>query len=190
MDIFRRAPDGQWWIISPGHYGWTPLQSSSLPLSELRFGDFNGDHITDVIALVNGRWSVSWGGRSAWQPLNSLRDSLKGVLIADIDHDGKDDILRYRVLFPGLLSNSPGRSVPGHGKWEVSWGGQSGWKTLQELEFAPTPDHPFPATNVFGLAGRFRSAAGADLVSVDPNRMGQVYDIGSKQFLPHSLYAY
>ncbi len=190
MDIFRRAPDGQWWIISPGHYGWTPIQSSSFPLSELRFGDFNGDHITDVIALVNGRWSVSWGGRTGWQPLNSLKDSLQSVLIADIDHDGKDDILRYRVLFPGLLSNSPGRSVPGRGVWEVSWGGQSGWKTLQELEFAPTPDHPRPATNVFGLVGRFRSGLGADLVSVDPDRIGHVYDIGSKQFLPHSLYAY
>src|SRR5438477_8291409 len=23
QDVFRRTPDGQWWAISPGHFGWT-----------------------------------------------------------------------------------------------------------------------------------------------------------------------
>ena len=59
-DFFRRARDGQWWAISPGHYGWIALQSSGFPLSELRFGDFDNDRITDVIAVQGGHWSVSW----------------------------------------------------------------------------------------------------------------------------------
>jgi len=179
MDIFRRAPDSQWWIISPGHYGWTPVQSSPKPLSELRFGDFNNDRITDVISLQNGGWAVSWGGRTVWQPLNSLTSSLQSVLIADIDHNGKDDILRYRF-----------RDFQ-HGIWEVSWDGRSDWTTLQELTFPPPSfDVANSAANVFGLVGRFRNAGRADLVSVNYTRMGQVYDIGSRQFLPHSLYAY
>ena len=166
-------------IYSGGMGAWRSLGTYGVPFSELRFGDFNNDHITDVVSLQNGGWAVSWGGRTVWQPLNSLTSSLQSVLIADIDHNGKDDILRYRFLdFQ-------------HGIWEVSWDGRSDWSTLQGLTFPPPPfDGANSAANVFGLVGRFRNAGRADLVSVDYTRMAQVYDIGSRQFLPHSLYAY
>jgi hypothetical protein len=178
MDIFRRAPDSQWWIVSPGHYDWTPIQSSPKALSELRFGDFDGNHITDVISLQDGHWAVSWDGRSMWQPLNSLGTSLQSVLIGDVDGNGKDEILRYRLI--DLL----------HGVWEVSWDGRSDWTTLQQFTFPSTMDPANSAANVFGFVGRFRSAARADLVSVDYTRMGTVFDLASRQFVPYSLYAY
>ena len=58
-EIFRRAPDGSWWLISPGVFGWRRLAGSSLPLNQLHFGNFNGHGITDIVANVNGHWSVS-----------------------------------------------------------------------------------------------------------------------------------
>src|SRR5262249_35935474 len=143
-----------------------------------RFGDFNADHITDVVSVQGGGWAVSWGGRTVWQPLNSLTTSLQSVLIGDIDQNGKDDILRYRFL--DLL----------HGIWEVSWDARSDWSTLQQLTLPGPFDGTNSAANVFGLVGRFRNAGRVDLLSVDYTRMAQVYDIGSRQFLPHSLYAY
>ena len=53
-DVFRRAPDGQWSVVSPWKYDWRILGSSSFPLSKLRFGDFNGDRVTDVLGPAGG----------------------------------------------------------------------------------------------------------------------------------------
>ena len=35
-DMFYRADSGQWWVISPGIYDWTPLESSGVPRSGLK----------------------------------------------------------------------------------------------------------------------------------------------------------
>lgn len=108
MDIFHRAPDGQWFVISPGVYGWRPLQRSFFPLSALRLGDFDADGVTDVVAVEEGRWAVSWRGLTVWEELNPrLRDPLEALLIADMDADGRDDIVRYTPT-DGF-----------HGTWEI-----------------------------------------------------------------------
>ena len=52
--LFDAPPTGQWYIVSPGNGGWSALGSSSFPLSQLRFGDFTGDGVTDVLALQGG----------------------------------------------------------------------------------------------------------------------------------------
>jgi hypothetical protein len=155
QDIFHRAPDGQWWAISPGVYGWRPLQSSSFPLSKLRFGDFNNDRVTDVIAVQGSRWSVSWGGTTTWAELNpTLGASLEGLLLADINADGRDDVLRYTPSADGLT-----------GTWAVSWGGRTGWAPLQgaTLAWADTPEmrELRPADGVRWFIGRFNRWLGA-----------------------------
>jgi hypothetical protein len=179
MDIFRRDPNGQWWIVSPGYYGWTPIQSSSLALTQLRFGDFDGNGVADVIAVENGHWSVSWGGRQAWKPLNSaVSSSLSNVLIADLDGDGIDDIARYSSTGP--LS----------GKWEVSWGGRSTWNTLANLAWPSTLQNMAPALNVRGYVGRFGGAVHKDLLTVDFTRLSQRLDRARNRFVPYGRYAY
>jgi hypothetical protein len=46
----------QWWYqyhtVNPVAFGSTKLAYASIPPDQLRFSDFNGDHITDVFALV------------------------------------------------------------------------------------------------------------------------------------------
>ena len=76
------------------------------------------------------------------------------------------------------------------GKWEVSWDGRSGWKTLDTLRFQANPSLPVPCGSVRGFVGRFRSAEGPDLLSVDYTRMGRVYDTAAQTFEGHGLYAY
>ena len=39
-------------------------------MSELRFGDFTGDGVTDVLAVRHGRWVISESARTEWSPLN------------------------------------------------------------------------------------------------------------------------
>ncbi|MEQ1739483.1 MAG: FG-GAP-like repeat-containing protein [Methyloglobulus sp.] len=192
-DIFFRGNDGQWQIISPGYegvlgiYDWTPIQSSGFPLSDLRFGDFNNDKITDVIAIQGGRWSVSWGGKSTWVQLNgSLSDSLKPVLIGDIDHNGFDDIIRYRVTAsPPQIGDPPGLLYLNY-ILEVSWDGVSGWSNLQFIRL----QSGFAPTVTPRLVGRFRKDNGHELLGLANTRKGKVFDVIGKQYSDHSLYAY
>lgn len=149
MEIFRRAPDGSWWLISPGVFGWRRLAGSSLPLSQLHFGTFNGHGITDVVANVNGHWSVSWGGQTAWQPLNlRMSDSLDNVLIADLNGTGKDDIVRY--VFQPISSV----------EWQVSVGGRTPWQPLAQTSIQ------YAAGGAF--LGHFDDSKGAQILEIGP----------------------
>jgi hypothetical protein len=114
-DFFRRAPDGQWFIVSPGVFPMTPVASSGFALDKLRFGDFNGDRVTDVMATVTGRWQVSWGARSAWEPINTLSD--EAVFVANLDAVGSDDVIKW--------SDSDG-------KWRISKEGRGPWIVFAE----------------------------------------------------------
>jgi hypothetical protein len=49
---FRRAPDGQWFVTPLSRVDWKPAESSSFPMNRLWFGDFTGDGVTDVLAVV------------------------------------------------------------------------------------------------------------------------------------------
>ena len=104
-----------------------PLASSSFPLDQLHFGDFTGDGITDVLAVEGGRWFLSRSATDHWQTLNrTLSSSLNGVLIADVDGNGIDDVVRFKLT--GFTS----------GRWEVSWDGRTDWQTLKNVTWQST----------------------------------------------------
>ena len=177
MDVFRRAPDGRWSVATPGvpdGQGWRPLAKSSLPLSALHIGDFDGDGVSDVIGVVNKRWSISRSGTDRWSPLNAkLSDSLANVLIADVDGDGRDDVVRLdaSVRFAGQSG-----SLAYGANWQVSWAGTSGWTTP-----VPQLSGIYPSTG-FALApfvGCFEGRKNADLMLVDAGRFGRMYSNAS-----------
>jgi hypothetical protein len=158
MDIFRRAPDAQWSTISPGFSDWKLLESSSSPLNALRFGDFNGDGITDVLAVEGGHWSISRSGASPWQVLNpSLSDKLDSVLIGDIDGDGLDDIVRLRN---------------GGSHWDVSLGGRTPWQ--QVLSMSAEAQYP--------IFGHWAGGRADQLLVLDDSRRGDVFNFASRTF--------
>ena len=189
-DFFRRDSAGSWFILSPGVFPWTEINNSSVPLGGLRFGHFNADRIVDVIAVSGGKWSVSYGGRTQWQQLNRIRgESLDGLLIGDINGNGRDDMIRYRWL--RNQSPIPG-GVPGGdmGIWEVTYDGNgTNWIRLNTYT---APTNAFAPTSVPGFVGRFDPATNAArLVTIpDADRFGRVFDPASGQFVTHSLYAY
>jgi hypothetical protein len=170
-DVFRRAPDGQWWVVALGKHDWRVVQSSSFPLSKLRFGDFNGDGITDVLAVEGGHWSVSWSATSPWQTLNAkLSDSVESLIIADVDGNGKDDIVRFKL------------SGPTSGRLEISWDGRTDWETLTTVG-GPLGDLRF-------FAGRFDGSPGAGILFVDQTRFSRLYTKASRKLAAYGLFAY
>jgi hypothetical protein len=150
-------------------------------LSEFRFGDFDGDGITDVLASDRGRWAISSGARTPWQRLNPfLNDDLallshKGgesvwIFIADLNNNNKDDVvrLRQRLTYP-QWTDPMGGPRSGHYRetWEVSWDGATRWQALasreQVLPYNQAIVSPYAYVGRFGFG-----AQGAHVMAIDP----------------------
>jgi len=92
---------------------WRYGAASDRDLSELAFGDFDGDGRADVLQTTGSEWQVSYGGEGAWERLNASSYTLDALAVADFDGDGVDDVF-----------------APSGGEWRVSWGGSQPWETL------------------------------------------------------------
>jgi hypothetical protein len=167
---FWRTANGQWKITTltgPGQ-GWKDAARSSFPMSALRFGDFDGDGVTDVLAVEGGHWAISSGAAARWRRINpTLGDDVSGLFIADVDNNNKDDLIRrkYRALATGV------GQVVETVEWEISYDGATPWKPLKSYRWV-TPGAGAP---VFTFAGRFGTAPGAGILTVDRGGNGLFY---------------
>jgi hypothetical protein len=182
-DIFQRAANGQWSVISPGHYPWTPMLQSSLPIDRLRFGDFNGDGVTDVLANVGGSLAISWSGRTGFQPTGAGQtDDVRNLYIANVDGIVGDDLVRYDVTSP----------TDGH--WDISSTAGRPWKLLASRSWPNTEENrrSYPSIRIVTYLGRFTPPSyGANLMFFDgTERVGMILDRATKTFAQHSLYSY
>lgn len=194
---FWRGPDGQWFVTPLSRPDWQPVQSSSTPFSELRFGDFNGDGVTDVLANIGGHWSVSDSARAQWRTLNpSLNDAVddQNIAIANWDLDDNiDDILKLEVkdVTERVTDTEPTvqtfavtwwRSKNGTEPWKV-------WSTSIRQFPNYNPDFETPG---HGMVGRFGAAGTVGTLMIDENRIGhfQSLDQGGSPVEWQSLFPY
>jgi hypothetical protein len=126
-DVFMT--NGSVWFLAPSGQGWTTVNTSSFPMSGLRFGDFDGDGRTDVLG-VNGRvWSITSAARGTWAPLGGISTpTLDGFFVADLDGDGIADVAKDdggnvsyaksgRNAFVAVRSTG-GAKIVAHGRFE------------------------------------------------------------------------
>lgn len=81
---------------------------------ELGVGDFDGDGLDDVIVTTGTAWYYSSAGRTEWRFLRSSGIRVANLAFADIDNDGKTDVLTR-------LSD---------GNINVAYGGTTAWTAL------------------------------------------------------------
>jgi hypothetical protein len=150
--------DGQWRLTRLSAPDWIDAQSSSKPLNKLRFGDFTGDGVTDVLAVEEGRWQISEGAQRPWRPLHAqLGDAVENLLIANMDADDNiDDLLRVGI--------AGGKIV-----WWRSKNASESWQELKSYPIDIDPFSPFPLV----FAGRF--APGGGLLTIQQDRRGRFY---------------
>jgi hypothetical protein len=160
---FRRAPDGQWYLTELTAPNWQPAQSSSTPLDKLRFGDFTGDGVTDVLAVQAGRWAISDGARGQWVQVNEKLGSNLGPLqVADVDGDGRDDLVRFEAV-------SAASQIPSY-----SSGARAPWTPLKTLTGLTTPGQPNGTpVHISAFVGRFDDVLGADAMALGTTRIGR-----------------
>ena len=179
---FRRESDGRWSVTPLSHPDWQVVGSSSFPMSELQFGDFTGDGVTDVLAVEEGHWAISESARGQWRQLNpTLSDPVANLFIANMDPDDNiDDILRLDRKVEEL-------SVGWRVKltWWRSRNGTDPWRKWKQYEFGCPPSGPSVNRdcvqpdkgygNGYGFAGRFGAAPGGGTLVIDQTRLGHFY---------------
>jgi hypothetical protein len=166
---FWRTPAGEWKVTTLTGPAWQYIGGSSYPMSALRFGDFTGDGVTDVLAVSGGHWSISESGRSPWRQLNAnLADPVAPLLIADLDNDGIDDLIKLEVIPPPSTGTQTTEQVT----WWVSQDGTGAWRQLKTYSFVRPLTAPLPLA---ALAGRFGLAPGGGVLLVDHARMGRFF---------------
>ena len=168
--------DGKWYVTPIRRVAWRQVQHSNLPIGSLQFGDFDGDGVTDVLAVVDGHWAYSSAGKARWRRLNAeLGDPVENLFVANMDPDDNiDDLLRLDrrtvdVTRDGLAYEETNLS------WWRSRNAVEPWRLWRSYSF----DQPRDATTrleVFsGFAGRFGAAPGGGTMVIDPNRRGHFY---------------
>lgn len=167
---FRRLPNGQWQVTGLAAPAWTNVQSSSFPMSKLRFGDFTGDGVTDVLAVNGGRWAISESARGSWRQLNpSLGDDVSTLFIADLNHNNIDDLLKLTVSVAPLGQLVSRITYT----WYVFDDGRSSWRELKRYVWDHTLGQPVLSGRAF--AGRFGVAPGGGVLVTGPDRIGNFF---------------
>ena len=168
---FLRGRTGQWLVTPLTGRDWQPVQSSSFPMSKLRFGDFTGDGVTDVLAVESGHWAISESARSGWRRLNpTLGDAVENLFIANMDADDNiDDLLRLDTKTWIGGSSSTARFT--RATWYRSKNGREPWRLWKDHEFAYTVS-PETVSPGYAFAGRFGAAPGGGTLVIGPTRLG------------------
>jgi Right handed beta helix region len=199
---FWRKDSGQWFVTSLNNpTGWTAVGSSSFAFADIRFGDFTGDGVTDVLANEGGHWAISNAARGQWKTLNNtLNDPVKdgNIYIANTDAgDNVDDIYRLDQQLTVSPPSTPPALVGAEEKWvwQRSADGVTPWRSFKTFDFNLFPigavgELVIPNHGFFGNFGG--GQPGASVMVIDFNRIGHFYSPaqGNGRDEWQSLFAY
>jgi hypothetical protein len=137
-------------------------------VNALRFGHFNPKDLkkADIFAIVNGQWSVSFGGTSKWQRLNDkIWDNINDLVLGDFNGDGVTDVAtdfgKTAQQMQQILSHPNNPPPPQPIIWYVSWSGRGPWQVLNT--WTPAPGQVVqPLANM--LIGRFDGKPATDIL--------------------------
>jgi hypothetical protein len=168
---FRRLSSGQWQVTPlTDPPDWRNVERSQLQMSALRFGDFTGDGVTDVLGVIGDRWAISESARGNWTQLNpTLGDDVGKLLIADLNHNNIDDLLK---LTTNTVRISQQRVRVTY-TWYVSDDGRSPWRELKKYKYDHLGAEPILSGRRF--AGRFGAAPGGGVILTGPDRVGNFF---------------
>ncbi|MCA6117323.1 VCBS repeat-containing protein [Bradyrhizobium sp. WSM 1738] len=116
-DVLYRDGAGNLGFVKSGRVPLQPLTTTPEPLANLRFGDFDGDDLTDIFYTRNGRWWVWYGRLKEWQSTQSSGYAVSDFLFGEFDAQKGTDV-----------------AVITGGKWQISSGATGSWTELNSLQ--------------------------------------------------------
>ena len=127
-DLFAKQGD-RWMVLYDGKGSWQEIQTSSLPVSELRFGDIDGNHKTDILRVgPNHKVFVSYDGVGTWTELTDAGEQNNLIQVGDFNGDHKTDLIYFktRVISTGGFP----QQVLYRGDMYVKFSGAGSWRQL------------------------------------------------------------
>jgi FG-GAP-like repeat len=99
-DFFTKKGD-LWMVLYDGTGTWQELASSTIDVSELRFGDIDGDGKTDILRVgPSKKVMVSYGGTSTWTIVTDAGAKNNFIQVGDFNGDNKTDIIYVSSYYP------------------------------------------------------------------------------------------
>ena len=143
------ARPAAWQLSAGGTESWAPLAPYTFDVSEVGFGDFDGDGRTDVLRATGKRWYYSPAGRDRFVPAAVTGLTRAALRFGDFDGDRRTDVFSVQ-----------------DGQWRFSAGAAGAWQPLASSG-VPLADLRFGdfdgdgRTDVFSIQdGRWRYSAG------------------------------
>jgi hypothetical protein len=85
-DVLYRDPAGRLGYVKSGTAApVTPLTYLPVAIRDLRFGDFDGDRLTDMFYTRRKQWQVWYGGTRTWTPRQTSDRPISGLLFGEVD---------------------------------------------------------------------------------------------------------
>ena len=151
----------KWRISYGGVESWQDVNNSGVLITNILFGDFNGDNKYDIFTSFGGRWNFSSAASSSWIQLGTSSVSIDNLRTGDFNGDGKTDVF----------------TVSGN-QWRYSSGGDAPWTDISSSG-VPIEDLRFGdfngdgKTDVFTVSGnQWRYSSGGDAPWTDISSSG------------------
>ena len=130
-DVFERGPNGEWTAYYSPDMAPHPMGGSGFDISKLYFGDFDGDHVTDILSVSGGHWAWSRSGTQPWALRNGAYDDgdlTSDIVIGNFDGIPGDDVMHVTPTPPqvGAFPVYTGT------RFSISSGATGPWTTLAE----------------------------------------------------------
>lgn len=147
--VSQEVEPGRWMVSSGATAGPAVLRADSIRLSDVAFGDFNGDGTDDAFRADSRSrsWYVAYSSAGEWQKVGHSDVPLDDLAFGDFNGDGTDDF---------FTSDAEG--------WHVSYGPE-GWQQISTFD-VPVHCLAFGDFNGDGTDDALRSANGVLEVSL------------------------
>ena len=81
-DVLYRDPAGELGYVKSGSAALAPLTSVPVALKDVRFGDFDGDRLTDMFYTRRTQWQIWYGRTRRWTPAQTSTSRSPGCCSA------------------------------------------------------------------------------------------------------------
>jgi hypothetical protein len=108
-DVLYRDPAGNVGYLKSGIVPLAPLTRSPVAMKDMRFGDFDGDHLTDIFYTRAGQWQVWYGSTRTWTPTQTSSLPISAFLFGEFDDVPGTDVV---AVTGGVWAYSSGATRP------------------------------------------------------------------------------